>query len=224
MQQPPTPYPQYPQQQWQQPPTPYPQYPQQQWQQPPMPAQQWNPQHSPLPPQQYQQPPQYQLPMPPPNKKSRKRLWLILAAVVLVVAIQFIVITLPTMMTCLSIPLIGVFLIVLSIYKLSKPPILPPLYQSPTYPGYTYQPPTLPPLYQSPTYPSYYPTPSRYIREKTKLKVVDRDGLICNHCGSEENLEFDHIIPFSMGGESDTANIQILCRSCNRSKGNRYSY
>ena len=68
----------------QQPPNPYPQYPQQQWQQPPMPPQQqWNAQQPPYPPQQFQQPP-----MPPsPKKKSRKRLWLILAVVVVVLAI-----------------------------------------------------------------------------------------------------------------------------------------
>ncbi len=36
--------------------------------------------------QQFQQPPQYQPPMLPPKEKSRKRLWLILAAVVLVLA------------------------------------------------------------------------------------------------------------------------------------------
>jgi hypothetical protein len=72
----------------QEPPNPYPQYPQQQWQQPPMPPQQqWNPQQPPFPPQQYQHSPQYQPPMPPPKKKSRKRLWLILAAVVIVLAV-----------------------------------------------------------------------------------------------------------------------------------------
>jgi hypothetical protein len=154
---------------------------------------------------------QYQSPMPPPNETSRKGLWLILAAVVLVLVVisnmpqfKIIDIILTMMMVCSSIPLIGVFLLVLIINKLSKPSIHPPPYQSPAY-------------------PSYHTTSSRYIRQKTKLKVVDRDGLFCNHCGSEENLEFDHIIPFSMGGESDTANIQILCRSCNRSKGNRYS-
>jgi hypothetical protein len=69
----------------QQPPSTNPQYP---WQQPPMPPQQqWNPQQLPFPPQQYQQLPQYQPPMPPPKKKSRTRLWLILAAVVLVLAV-----------------------------------------------------------------------------------------------------------------------------------------
>ena len=60
----------------QEPPNTNPQYPQQQWQQPPMP-----PQQPPFP------PPQYQPPMLPPKKKSRKRLWIILAAVVLVLAV-----------------------------------------------------------------------------------------------------------------------------------------
>ena len=76
----------------QQPPNSYPQYPQQQWQQPPyQPQQQWYPQQQQVPPQwnQQQQPyqPQYQPPMPPPKKKSRKRIWIILAAVVLVLAV-----------------------------------------------------------------------------------------------------------------------------------------
>ncbi len=60
----------------QQPPNTYPHYPQQQWQQPLMP-----PQPPPLPPQQYQPP------VPPPEKKARKRLWLVLAALVLVLAV-----------------------------------------------------------------------------------------------------------------------------------------
>ncbi len=60
----------------QQPPNTYPHYPQQQWQQPLMP-----PQQPPLPPQQYQPP------VPPPEKKARKRLWLVLAALVLVLAV-----------------------------------------------------------------------------------------------------------------------------------------
>jgi hypothetical protein len=76
----------------QQPPNPYSQYPQQQWQQSPIPPQQqWNPQEPPFPPQQYQQPPQYQPPMQPLKKKSRKRLWFIVAAVVLVLAVSSVV-------------------------------------------------------------------------------------------------------------------------------------
>lgn len=65
----------------QQPPNPYPHYPQHQWQQLRMPEQQQGN------PQQPQQPPQYQPPRLSPKKKSRKRLWFILAVVVVVLAI-----------------------------------------------------------------------------------------------------------------------------------------
>ncbi len=34
-------------------------------------------------------------------------------------------------------------------------------------------------------------------------------------------MEFDHIVPLSKGGRTELSNLQILCRKCNRSKGNR---
>lgn len=61
---------------------------------------------------------------------------------------------------------------------------------------------------------------SRYVSETTKKIVFARDGGICKCCGSSSNLEFDHITPFSCGGNSDVSNIQLLCRQCNRSKSN----
>lgn len=61
---------------------------------------------------------------------------------------------------------------------------------------------------------------SRYISPTTKKIVYARDGGKCRCCGSSLNLEYDHIIPFSCGGSSDRTNIQLLCRSCNRSKSN----
>lgn len=41
----------------------------------------------------------------------------------------------------------------------------------------------------------------------------------CADCGSSSELQFDHIIPVVMGGATSEENLQILCGSCNRSKG-----
>jgi len=59
---------------------------------------------------------------------------------------------------------------------------------------------------------------SRTISQEIKDKVWNRDGGRCILCGSNESIEFDHIIPFSKGGANTYRNIQILCQSCNRSK------
>jgi len=59
---------------------------------------------------------------------------------------------------------------------------------------------------------------SRYIPRQIKEAVLERDGGVCTACGATENVEFDHIIPVSHGGESIEENLQLLCRSCNRKK------
>ena len=61
---------------------------------------------------------------------------------------------------------------------------------------------------------------SRYISEITKKIVFSKNGGYCQCCGSYNNLEFDHIVPFSCGGSSEVSNIQLLCQKCNRSKSN----
>lgn len=61
---------------------------------------------------------------------------------------------------------------------------------------------------------------SRYVSETTKKIVYNRDGGSCKCCGSSQDLEYDHIIPYSCGGSSEVSNIQLLCLSCNRSKSN----
>jgi hypothetical protein len=61
---------------------------------------------------------------------------------------------------------------------------------------------------------------SRYISETTKKIVFSRDAGICQCCGSSVNLEFDHVKPHSCGGGNEVSNIQLLCRTCNRSKSN----
>lgn len=66
----------------------------------------------------------------------------------------------------------------------------------------------------------YGSSQSRYISVTTKKIVYARDGGVCQCCGSSQNLEYDHIIPYSCGGTSIPSNIQLLCRKCNRSKSN----
>ena len=56
------------------------------------------------------------------------------------------------------------------------------------------------------------------IPQEVKDKVWNRDGGKCVQCGSNKNLEFDHIIPHSKGGANTYRNIQLLCEPCNRSK------
>ena len=60
---------------------------------------------------------------------------------------------------------------------------------------------------------------TRMIPSIVKLEVWKRDKGKCVKCGSTDNLHFDHIIPFSKGGTSLTAeNIQLLCARHNLEK------
>tara|TARA_A100001015_G_C14964491_1_gene702327 strand:- start:31 stop:1656 length:1626 start_codon:yes stop_codon:yes gene_type:complete len=61
----------------------------------------------------------------------------------------------------------------------------------------------------------------RKISQTVKDRVWNRDQGKCVECGSNEKLEFDHIIPFSKGGSNTYRNIQLLCEACNRSKSNQ---
>lgn len=60
----------------------------------------------------------------------------------------------------------------------------------------------------------------RYISPEVRREVWRRDQGRCVQCGSQLNLEFDHIIPVSKGGSNTSRNIQLLCENCNREKYN----
>lgn len=63
---------------------------------------------------------------------------------------------------------------------------------------------------------------TRLIPTEVKVEVWARDKGKCVKCGSEENLHFDHDLPYSRGGTSLTAaNVRILCMKCNLRKSNK---
>jgi len=61
----------------------------------------------------------------------------------------------------------------------------------------------------------------RHIPRTVMLQVVRRDGHICQNCRinvPDNEIEFDHIIPYAKGGPTNVENLRVLCRSCNRKK------
>ena len=59
----------------------------------------------------------------------------------------------------------------------------------------------------------------RIIPTWVKREVYKRDKGKCIQCGAEDNIHFDHILPFAKGGTSITSeNVQILCARHNIQK------
>lgn len=61
--------------------------------------------------------------------------------------------------------------------------------------------------------------------DRLKVQVLMRDGNRCRICGVEcsgglHNIHFDHIKPWSKGGETTLDNLQVLCSHCNEALGN----
>jgi hypothetical protein len=59
---------------------------------------------------------------------------------------------------------------------------------------------------------------NRRVPDGMRATVLVRDGGRCRRCRRSINLEMDHIVPVSKGGKTEEANLQVLCRRCNRSK------
>lgn len=66
-------------------------------------------------------------------------------------------------------------------------------------------------------------TTKRNITSRLKVQVLMRDGNKCKLCGitvTGENIHFDHIKPWSKGGETVLENLQVLCAEHNIAKSN----
>ena len=62
----------------------------------------------------------------------------------------------------------------------------------------------------------------RFPSERLKVQVLMRDGNKCKLCGimvTGDDIHFDHIKPWSKGGETVLENIQVLCEAHNLAKG-----
>jgi hypothetical protein len=63
---------------------------------------------------------------------------------------------------------------------------------------------------------------TRTVPRSMFLRVVRRDNQTCQVCGrilKEDEIQIDHIIPFSEGGPTEESNLRVLCVDCNRKRG-----
>ncbi len=64
----------------------------------------------------------------------------------------------------------------------------------------------------------------KYNSKENKETLYGKQKGFCNGCREhfkDRHLEIDHIVPSSHGGGDHIENLQLLCGSCNRIKGNR---
>jgi len=64
----------------------------------------------------------------------------------------------------------------------------------------------------------------RPFSDSQKRTAYEQQGGICTCCGKKykyEEMEGDHIKPWSKGGKTEIENLQMLCRDCKRRKSNK---
>ncbi len=59
----------------------------------------------------------------------------------------------------------------------------------------------------------------RTIPAEVKRAAFEKNNGRCSNCHTMKNLEYDHKIPFALGGKSDKENIRLMCKNCNLRAG-----
>lgn len=55
----------------------------------------------------------------------------------------------------------------------------------------------------------------------TRFNVFLRDEFVCQYCGADDELTFDHVVPRSKGGQTTWDNVVAACSPCNLKKGGK---
>lgn len=64
----------------------------------------------------------------------------------------------------------------------------------------------------------------KYRKEGKDYLPQNNGWYTCVQCGKKlrwKDVDVDHIVPQSKGGRDNAYNLQVMCRHCNRSKGNK---
>ena len=65
----------------------------------------------------------------------------------------------------------------------------------------------------------------RTFTESQKAQAYEKCGGVCAKCGKQfklDEMQADHIMPWSKGGKTELDNCQMLCSHCNAAKSNKY--
>lgn len=60
----------------------------------------------------------------------------------------------------------------------------------------------------------------RNVSQTFRRQIKEKCGDVCVGCGSNENIEYHHIVPISLGGADDFSNIVPLCHACHKAAHN----
>lgn len=62
----------------------------------------------------------------------------------------------------------------------------------------------------------------RSLRGRSREQILERDGAKCLLCGTTDNLTLQHVLPYSLGGETHSSNLILLCEPHNQELADEY--